>query len=156
MMSLSQSTGYAINALACVSEQKGQPVLIRDIAKGASVPRAYLAKLLAKLAGAGLVQSKRGLRGGVRLARDPGAISIYEIMEAIDGPEALSQCLLGMAVCSDERACPTHEFWTAARKRIEIVLREMTLSDVSSFQRKIRNRRPRARRTRPKASRCCA
>src|SRR5512139_2261819 len=101
MMTLSQSTGYAINALTCIAEHHGEPVLIRDIARLAEIPAPYLAKLMPKLAAAGLVQSKRGFNGGVKLARDPGEITVFEIVEAIDGPSSPNECLLGMAVCSD-------------------------------------------------------
>lgn len=130
MMSLSQSTGYAISALTCIAEQGENAILIRDIAKLANVPAPYLAKLIAKLAAAGLVESKRGLHGGVRVARNPASISVLDVAQAIDGVTALGECLLGLPLCSSNNACPAHGVWGGIRSQIENLLREMTLADV--------------------------
>jgi len=130
MLSLSQTTGYAIEALAHLHPPGGPPLLLRDIARLARVPAAYLAKRMPDLVAAGLVASRRGQRGGLVLARDPAEITLLQISEAVEARRWLDGCLLGLAECSDARACPVHEFWKPMRARIEQTLRSTTLAAV--------------------------
>lgn len=134
MLCLSQSVGYAIQALTCLENGSTESRLIRDIAAQAEIPPAYLAKLIKRLADADLVVSKRGIKGGTWLKRPSDKISLLEISEAIDGRRWLGRCLLGLEECSDERACPTHEFWKVARSQIEKKLEDLTLADVIRFE----------------------
>lgn len=134
MLSLSQTTGYAIRALCILEAPGGQPRLLRDIAKAAEVPYAYLAKRMPDLANAGLVATKRGLRGGINLTRAPDKIALLEISEAVEARQWLGRCLLGLETCSDERSCPMHKFWKKTRYDIERLLRETTLADVRDHE----------------------
>jgi Rrf2 family protein len=134
MLCLSQSVGYAIQALSCLGNDAPSTKLIRDIAKQTGVPPAYLAKLIKRLADANLVTSKRGIKGGTWLRRPPEEITLMEISEAIDGRKWLGRCLLGLEECTDERACPTHEFWRKARAGIQKKLEETSLADVMKFE----------------------
>ncbi len=135
MLSLSTTTGYAIRALACMSEvSTGHWVLARDIAEHTGIPRAYLAKILHALGKSGLVVAKRGYRGGFALARPASDISLLDVARAVEGKEGLTTCLLGLAECSDERACPTHAFWMEMRQRIEGELEQVTLREAAAFE----------------------
>jgi Rrf2 family protein len=130
---MSQTTGYAIEALTCMAHEACRPGSIQRISACTGVPRAYLAKLAKKLATAGLITAKRGYRGGLRLAREPEQISLLQISAAVDGPEFFQGCLLGHAQCSEERACPAHRFWKAARAEITAQLSAITLADAVAF-----------------------
>jgi Rrf2 family protein len=133
MFSLSQTTGYAIKALTCIAggcEVKQ----IRDIAECTGITIPYLSKVIMRLSKSGILASKRGNKGGVWLARKPEEISLYQISEAVDGEGQLSACLLGLDSCSDERACPTHVFWKAARTQIRKQLEKTSLADVLAFE----------------------
>lgn len=134
MLCLSQSVGYAIQALACLAQSGNTTRLIREIAAEAQIPPAYLAKLIKRLADAEIVVSKRGIKGGTWLRRPPGQITLLQISEAIDGKRWLGRCLLGLEECTDERACPTHAFWKVVRGNIEKKLEETTLEDVVRFE----------------------
>lgn len=134
MLCLSQSVGYAIQALASLEANTEASRLIREIALDSGVPAPYLTKLLQKLADADLVTSKRGYKGGVTLKRTASRISLLEISEAIDGRRWLGRCLLGLEECSDVRACPTHAFWKQARTNIEQKLQKTSLADVVAFE----------------------
>lgn len=136
MLCLSQSVGYAVQALACLADSDSPTRLIRDIAAEAQIPPAYLAKLIKRLADADLVVSKRGIKGGTWLKKNPEDITLLEISEAIDGRKWLGRCLLGLEECSDSRACPTHEFWKAARAGIEKKLEQTSLRDVVDFEKR--------------------
>jgi Rrf2 family protein len=133
MLALSQTTGHAIRALACLASHENPPVFSQDIAESADVPQAYLAKILKKLNDAGIIESKRGYKGGVWLARPPRHITLLQISEALDGEEFISSCLLGAEFCSDERNCPTHKFWKKNRQLIRKELAKTTLADVVAF-----------------------
>lgn len=134
MLSLSQTTGYAIEALAHLNPPGGKPLLLREVARLARVPGAYLAKRMPDLVAAGLVTSRRGQRGGLVLARDPDKITLLQISEAVEARRWLDGCLLGLSSCSDERACPVHTFWKPTRAKIEKTLRTTTLASVIAHE----------------------
>lgn len=136
MLSLSQTTGYAIRALSCLEGTSQDLVLVRDIAEQAGVPKPYLSKILHSLGQAGLIVSKRGYRGGVALARPASEITLLEVAEAVDGHRWVPRCLLGLTECSDDRRCALHEFWVVERGRIEEELRRTTLAQIAETHRR--------------------
>lgn len=86
-MKLSHAAGYAANALAALTEQPpGAVVTARDLAEGTDAPAGFLARILKDLTGARLLHSLRGPHGGFRLARPARAITLLDIVEAVDGP----------------------------------------------------------------------
>lgn len=133
MLTLSQTTGYAILALACLEDSPQEWVQARDIARRTGISLPYLSKMLHSLTRRGLVQAKRGYRGGFQLTRPADQITLRQIAEAIEDENW--GCLLGLEACSDERHCPTHEFWTAERAKIQAELQRITLREVASFER---------------------
>jgi len=137
MLSMAKTTGYAIAAMSHLDPPGGRPVGLRDIARRARVPYAYLAKRMPGLVAAGLVRSVRGKRGGVLLARPPEEITLLQVSEAVEACQWLGRCLLGLVTCSDERACPVHNFWKDARQQIEFTLRYTTLADVVAHERRM-------------------
>lgn len=136
MLCLSQTCGYAILALSCLHECGGRWVLARDIARCTGIPQPYLSKVLHSLARRGLIVAKRGYRGGFALAQAPDRISLLDVAEAVDGEQAVPRCLLGLAECSPERACPTHQFWQRERERIMTELQRLTLAEAAQFERR--------------------
>lgn len=133
MLSLTQTTGYAIQALSSLTDHESDTLFIRDIARLSGVPAPYLAKIIKRLNDAGIVNCKRGLRGGVWLSRPASEITLLDISHAMDGPEWLSSCLLGNAECSDARSCPAHEFWKKERAAVHDELQARTLAQVAQF-----------------------
>ena len=133
MMSLSHTTGHAIQALACLAGCANPPASIKEVAACADVPQPYLAKIVKKLNDHGIIESKRGSKGGIWLARPAKLITLLDISEALDGEDFLGSCLLGLERCSDERSCPTHKFWTKNKELIRKELQRTKLSDVLDF-----------------------
>lgn len=136
MIALSQTAGYAIQALSCLSESRCECRLIADIAECSGVPRAYLAKVLNSLARRGLVNAKRGCRGGVTLARKPVEIRLLDVVEAVEDSHWISDCLLNLPQCGDKPECPTSKFWKGVRREITDELHLTTLADVIAWKRK--------------------
>lgn len=124
MTSLSQTTGYAIEALACLARQGDGSMLIREIADQTGIPLPYLAKVVHKLGEAGLVESKRGHKGGVKLADDPSAISLLRISAAVEGTRPANAEVPVLASGTGSR------FWDTFQHDYREKLASMTLADV--------------------------
>lgn len=133
VLSLSQTTSYAILALSCLEE--GCWVKAREIHRCTAIPTPYLSKLLHRLNRAGIVVAKRGPRGGWAPATRPQDIRLTDVIEAVDGRPWLADCLLGLAEHADEQTCPLHAFWTRERVRIEQKLSRVTIRDLQPFGR---------------------
>ena len=116
----------------------GNPIPLAEIAEHDGLPLAYLEHLVARLRKAGLVDSRRGSRGGYLLARPPGQITMAEVVEALEGTIAPIECISegtdGRIVCSREsdpsHVCPTKLLWTRVRFSIVRTLNETTLDDL--------------------------
>lgn len=123
------ATGYALQALAGLPEN-GDYALTRELAERLELPSPYLAKILQNLARAGILESFRGPRGGYRLARPAGHISVEEILVALEGEGALDGCVMGFPACDAERPCPMHDAWAAVKAQMEASLISTTLADL--------------------------
>src|SRR5437762_5643278 len=116
----------------------GEPIPLAEIAARGGLPLAYLEHLVARLRKAGLVDSRRGSRGGYLLARSPVEITMAEIVEALEGSIAPIECILqgpdGTISCSREsdpgHVCPAKLLWTRVRHAIVQTLQETTLADL--------------------------
>jgi Rrf2 family protein len=136
MMTLSQTTGYAIHALSWLDPCNGKVQLIRDVARLTAIPQPYLAKIINKLARCRIVASKRGHGGGICLMRPPKEITLLEVVEAIEGKDWIGHCLLGLDDCASRGICPTKIIWGSIRNLIEETLRNTTLADVIEHRKK--------------------
>jgi Rrf2 family protein len=96
-MKISAKSEYACMAMLALARRGrgGAPLRIREISLAHGIPERYLVQILLQLKGAGLVASTRGAAGGYRLAREPAAISLSEVLRAVDAPEAPAQELHG-------------------------------------------------------------
>lgn len=136
----SQTSEYAIRALSILARHpRDQYVLVGTLATGADLPHHYLSKILQNLVRMQILESRKGSRGGFRLARDPDNITLYEIVNAIENLGQTRRCLLGQAECSDERACPLHEFWTGITSEYLKTLNQTSLGDLVRFDGKLRS-----------------
>ena len=129
----SPTCGHALRALIYLAEKDdGRPVLIREIADAAGVPRQSLAKLLQSLRNQGLVRSTKGPGGGYRLARPAGEMGVAEVIEAVDGHIDLREsCVLGLDECSDVARCALHDAWMVFREKYDATIAGMSLLDAS-------------------------
>lgn len=130
MNSLSQTTGYAIEALACLARQgSGDSMLVREIAESTSLPLPYLSKIFHRLADAGIVESKRGYKGGVKLSQAPEAISLLQIGAAVEAGKVAGQ----EDTAATAPARP-NTFWEAFHMAYRERLAAMTLADVLDYR----------------------
>ncbi len=131
---LTQSVGYAASALGCVASMGGKPILVREIAEMCDIPTAYLAKIINGLSRKGIVDTQRGIGGGVTLRVPAEEISLYDLCVALDDPIIYPKCMLSNVECSDERECPAHRFWKPHRLRKVEFLKETTIAEVAAFE----------------------
>jgi Rrf2 family protein len=105
-MQITRQADYAMRAVAYLSNLgPEQRAATSQIAEDQQIPPSFLAKIVSQLSVAGLLQTSRGARGGVSLARTPEEISFLEVVEAIDGPILLNECVVDHSACSFGESC---------------------------------------------------
>lgn len=121
-MQITRQADYAIRAVLYLARAgKGQRVATGDVADAQHIPPSFLAKIVSQLSIAGLLHTSRGARGGIMLARDPSQITLLDVVEAIDGPIRLNECVTGEGICVFEETCPIKPVWCDAQ--VELVRR---------------------------------
>ncbi len=133
MLSFSRTTGYAILALSCIAKWDGQWVLSQTIHQCTGVPMPYLRKILFALSKAGLVETKRGYRGGFVLARSPEEITFLDVVEAVEGNKLGGNCILGLPRCDNTAYCPMRGFCREQQSRMETQLARVTFADATQW-----------------------
>lgn len=127
-LELSSEGRYALRALlylAWVEER----VTADRISAEAQIPRRLLARILARLSRAGLVESGQGRGGGSRLARPAAEISLRDAVEAAEGPFGVTRCILENRACGDGAPCALHEAWEEGQRTILEYLGDQTLDE---------------------------
>jgi FeS assembly SUF system regulator len=131
MLKLSRLTDYAVAALVRLSAAEGVATS-PGIAAAIGIPEPTVAKVLKLLAGHGLVISTRGARGGYRLGKPLSAMTVAEIITAIDGPIALTSCVEGSAgTCESLMLCPVAGRWDPVNTAIRSALENISLADMA-------------------------
>jgi Rrf2 family protein len=131
MLTFSQTTGYAVLALACIGSWKGQRVRSGQIHKCTGIPKPYLEKILFGLARCGFINSKRGYRGGFVLARPAEEITLLEVAECVEHHTPGPDCVLRLPGCSEATPCPLRNVWPKIRAVIEAELRGITIAQAA-------------------------
>jgi Rrf2 family nitric oxide-sensitive transcriptional repressor len=106
---LSRTAEYALRAMVYLAKRDGESISIREIADAAGVPQSYLSKIMHGIARANLVLSQRGKNGGFTLAREPAALTLFDIVQAVDPIHRITECPRGVEEHCD-RLCPLHTF----------------------------------------------
>jgi FeS assembly SUF system regulator len=136
MLRLSKLTDYAVVVLIRLAEgDRLAPDCVQTspgLSAGTGVPEPTVAKVLKSLASAGLVSSQRGARGGYRLTRSLSAITVADVIYAVDGPIALTACVDGSTSCCDvSSVCAVRGRWDLVNSAIQDALAAITLADMS-------------------------
>ena len=133
-MKVSSRGEYGVRAMVALAHHYGDgPMSIAAVAKASSVPPTYLEQLIAPLRKAGLVESKRGARGGYQLARPPESVRIGEVYRVMEGPVAPMDCVSedpADQTCPLIDGCETRPVWLKVRDSIVDTLDSMTLADL--------------------------
>ncbi len=128
-MQITRQADYAVRAVLYLSRLgPDQRAATSQIAEEQQIPPSFLAKIVSQLSVAGLLQTSRGARGGVSLARTPDQISLLEVVEAIDGPILLNECV-GNGACTFGDDCAMKPVWCDAQAELVSRLRQTTFID---------------------------
>jgi len=134
-LKLSTKGRYGLRALIDLAAAYGDgPTLVRTVAENQEISGKYLHALLATLKSAGLVRSVRGSGGGYALARDPAEIRLTEVLEALEGPLVLVDCVSDGELCTRSPKCAARDVWSSVSEAITDVLSAITLKDLLERQ----------------------
>ncbi len=132
MLRISKLTDYGIVLLArFAAAPRDAQLSAREMAGATTLPLPVVSKMLKELASAGLLESLRGAKGGYRLVRTPDAITVAEIVLALEGPIALMECTVGPGHCEQEARCTVQEPWHRINRAVHDALARVTLADLA-------------------------
>jgi len=130
-MQITKQADYALRAMLYLARLKpGERAATSKIAEEQQIPPSFLAKIISQLSIARLINTSRGARGGVSLARKPAEISLLDVVEAIDGTIALNDCVVDEGACAFGDNCPLHEVWCEAQSELVRKLKSATFESL--------------------------
>jgi len=132
-MQITRQADYAIRAVRYLAKLgPNQRAATSTVAQEMKIPPSFLAKIISQLSIAGLLHTSRGARGGVTLAREAGEISMLDVVEAIDGPILLNECVGDPANCTFSEDCMVHPIWVEVQETLVKRLRETRFDQLYS------------------------
>jgi FeS assembly SUF system regulator len=131
VLRITKTTDYGIILLTELAQSPVHVFSAVDLAAEATIPAPMASKILKHLTREGILESRRGAHGGYVLARPPEQISVTQIIDALEGPIALTECIaLGPGECEQEPVCPTRTNWQRINVAVRTALDEITLADM--------------------------
>jgi len=133
MVKLGKLTDYGLVLMTCFArtESSSRQRTARDLALESKLPLSTVSKLLKELLQSGLLLSHRGTKGGYMLAKNPDSISVVDVIAAIEGPVALTECSTDVSgLCNLELSCPIKSNQRVINQAVRGVLEKITLSDL--------------------------
>lgn len=126
---ISQTVEYALRAVVHLADFAPTPRTTEQIAQATLVPRPYLSKVLQALSAARIVLLRRGVGGGVALAKPPAKLTILDVVNAVEPVQRIRQCPLGLEA-HGARLCPLHKRLDNALATVEAAFRQTTLAEI--------------------------
>ncbi len=132
MLRVSKLSDYSMVLLSYLAKgESGESLTAREIANGAILPFPTVSKILKTLTRAGILQSQRGTKGGYALTRSPEDIAIVEIIGAMEGPIAMTECIENATgECDQVLRCPVQANWQVINQAVANALSDITLADM--------------------------
>jgi len=133
MLRLSNLADYGVVVMTATARltSEGRLTSAAQVAGLTGIPAPTVAKLMGQLGRANLLDSQRGVSGGFALARPPAAISLADIVEAIDGPIALTHCGLPGAHCDLSHGCAVKPHWAPVNRAVKAALADVSLAELA-------------------------
>ena len=132
MLRVTKLTDYATLVMTVLATAPDAVLSAAELAERAGIELPTAAKVLKPLAQAGLVEGFRGANGGYRLARDPHEVSLADIVEAMEGPLAMTECSIHEGQCGIEHQCGIRANWRRINDVIVDALRAVSLIDLQT------------------------
>jgi FeS assembly SUF system regulator len=134
MLRMGKLTDYGIVLMTFLANEQASQHSAHTIADAVKVPLPTVRKVLKALSNAGLLKSERGVSGGYTLSRSAVEISVAEIITAIEGPIALTECVSTVSQCEQETHCTVQTNWTRINNAVFHALDEVKLADMLAPQ----------------------
>jgi FeS assembly SUF system regulator len=131
MLRISKLTDYAILMMVELARD-GEMLSAHTLAERIHVEVPTASKVLKLLAGGGLLESYRGANGGYRVSRTGAEISVAEVIAAIEGPIAMTECSVEEGLCSQEENCGLRSNWQRISLAVAQALRDVSLAEMST------------------------
>lgn len=137
-MQFTKAEEYGIFGILYLAEQPvGRVTPLSEISETQDVPEKFLAKIFQSLAKAGVIRSHRGVKGGFSLGRQPDRITIREVLEDIQGPYYIAECLNGNSSCKRSN-CPLQPLLHKVQTAIVGVFEDHTIADLMGWQKEFK------------------
>ncbi len=134
-LELTRRGDYAIRAVIALGRAEGDSVIAAPrIAALTGIPPRFVAQVMTEIVRAGIAETKVGRCGGYRLARDPGSISLLELVEAVEGDPRRRLCVFSSSPCMQDGECDVHALFTAAQDALLAELGESTIAQLAARQ----------------------
>jgi Rrf2 family transcriptional regulator, iron-sulfur cluster assembly transcription factor len=129
-MILKKTTEYALSVLGFMATRNEEMYPAEYLYDELKIPRQYLRRLLTDLTKKGFIVSSRGRNGGFIFARELATINFAQVIDAMEGPEAMNICLLGFTACILDHPCAMHNLWAEARSKMIETLTKTSFADL--------------------------
>ncbi len=133
-MEISRRTDYAIRLIAALVSNDGKPLSVREAAASQEVPYAFARSIQHDLVKHGVIASIRGAHGGMILNADPESLTLYQLIEMVQGPVSVAICTSDKDWCSRSKNCMFHRVWDGANKLLEEYLSSVSIKDILAGQ----------------------
>ena len=130
-MKISTKGRYGLRILLDLAlNDSEKPRMIRDISESQHISEKYISRLIIELRKAGMVKSIRGSKGGYRISREPKEITLLDVVEVMEGPVSIVDCVSARDCCPRIASCVTREIWTELNSQIREALQKITLQEI--------------------------
>jgi Rrf2 family protein len=142
-MKISTKIRYGTRAMLELASHYGEgPIELKEIANRENISLKYLEQVIVPLRTAGLVKSVRGSKGGYSLAKPPSEICLNDLIEILEGPLNLIECLNDAKVCQKIPYCVTRDIWKEVSEAIQGIFHSVTLEDMVNRRKEKEGRIP--------------
>lgn len=130
MLRISKLTDYAIVILSLMAKEHGSTFAATELAERSAITPTTVSKILKTLAKAGIVTSTRGAKGGYQLSRPPGRTTVASVIDALEGPIAITECGVAQDTCQQATSCHIRGNWNVINRAVKTALEAVTLIDM--------------------------
>ncbi|MGD1992950.1 MAG: Rrf2 family transcriptional regulator [Anaerolineae bacterium] len=132
MLAIRKETDYALRVLLHLTLQPpGTRITTKEVARQRLIPKNLIRRITAHLVNAGFLSSTRGRGGGISLARRPEEIALIDVVETIEGPLVISECVAQPQECPLAKECPVRAVWKHSQVHLRRSWAEITLADLA-------------------------
>lgn len=129
-MDVTRRTDYAIRLIAALVLNDGRPMSVREASEQYDVPYAFARSIQHALVQAGLIRSIRGAHGGMLLNVDPDQMTLFQLVEAVQGPINVAVCTTDSGWCAREQHCQFHKVWEGANLLLTDYLESVSIKQL--------------------------